>query len=114
MWRHAFTPQDPILSFRTQPLKDIVVSHSGPGGSQIRVFTALSGEPICETRLHAPETGRLEEPPWLGTAIAFGSEPDAFFVLSNGNTVSKLNHKCEKVWTWSSPDERCVSFRLRA
>jgi hypothetical protein len=87
-------------------MKDLVVSQSGPGGANVRLYTALKGELICETRLHAPDTGRLEEPAWLGTAITFGPEPDVFYILSNGNTVTKINSNCEKLWSWTSPDAR--------
>lgn len=95
-----------MLSLHTRHLKDQVIAHSGPGGANIRIFTALKGELVCSTRLHSPKDGRLEEPAWLGTAISFGSEHNTFYVLSNGNTVTKINDKCEKLWTWKSPDER--------
>lgn len=107
MWRHPFALADPLLSIRAH--KDLVATQSGPGGSSVRLFTAMKGELICETRLHAPETGRLEEPAWLGSAIAFGPEAEVFYTLSNGNTVTRLTDACDDTWAWKSPDDRSDS-----
>jgi hypothetical protein len=84
----------------------VIATLSGPGGSTLRTFNAISGILIIEKRLHAPESGHLSEPHDLGKHVVFSPDSEAMFVLRDGHTVSHVHGATgELKWTWSSPDQ---------
>lgn len=86
----------------------MVAALSGVGGANLRLFDAIEGDLLLETRLHNPETGRLFEPETLGTAISFGSGEQAgdVFVLTDGHVLRSIDRRTGDVkWGWSAPDQ---------
>ncbi|KZT37697.1 DUF1620-domain-containing protein [Sistotremastrum suecicum HHB10207 ss-3] len=104
-WRHLLPRDDVLLSFQVHPKKDLVAALSGPGGSNVRLLTALRGELIYQRTLHPPELGKLEEPAWLGSEATFDPESSTLYVLTNGYTITKIDAKGDIVWTWTSPTQ---------
>ncbi|CAE6440307.1 unnamed protein product, partial [Rhizoctonia solani] len=103
VWRRRFDQSEGrILQYKTH--RDALVSISGPGGSHIRLFEAFTGSLLWERQLHSPPLGRLLEPANLGVDVTFWhelSDIDAY-VLTNGNSVSRLEGKSgNTVWNWS-------------
>lgn len=105
-WRHQYPASDPILSFSTHLAQNRLAAQSGPGGSTVRVYTSTLGQLICDVQLHPPREGRLSEPAWIGSAQAFELATKNLYVLTNGNTVTKLGPDCNVLWTWKNPAER--------
>ena len=97
-------------SFLTQFFAHAVVAAlSGPGGSTLRVFEALSGHLLLEKRLHTHETGTLFEPSDLGASIAFVPSSSQLLVLTNGHTLRSIDGMTgETKWSWTSEDQRSV------
>ena len=95
---------------------------TGPGGSTLRTFDALTGQLLVEKRLHLPELGILSEPIFIGKDIIFSPDSTDIYVLSNGYTVTNINRETGNVkWSWSSEDQRflflhtshnCIPFFL--
>jgi ER membrane protein complex subunit 1 len=84
-----------------------VATLSGPGGSTLRTFDALTGQLLVEKRLHLPEIGILSEPVFIGKHVIFSPDSTDIYVLSNGYTVTNINSETGDVkWSWSSPDQR--------
>lgn len=94
----------------------MVAALSGPGGSTLRLWDALSGHLLLEQRLHAIESGRLSDPSYLGTAIAFLAteglvQKHDLLVLSNGHTLRHIDGSTGDLkWIWIAEDQR--SYRL--
>ena len=87
-----------------------VATLSGPGGSTLRTFDALTGQLLVEKRLHLPEIGLLSEPVFIGKHVIFSSDSTDIYVLSNGYTVTNIDSETGEVkWSWSSPDQRFIS-----
>ena len=90
-------------------LSAAVATLSGPGGSTLRTFDALTGQLHVEKRLHLPEFGLLSEPLFIGKHVIFSPGSPDIYVLSNGYTVTNINGKTGDVkWSWSSPDQRFI------
>ena len=82
---------------------------SGPGGSTLRTFDALTGQLLVEKRLHSPEIGLLSEPIFIGKHVIFSPGSTDIYVLSNGYTVTNIDGRTGDVnWSWTSPDQRFV------
>ncbi|CUA76989.1 hypothetical protein RSOLAG22IIIB_06436 [Rhizoctonia solani] len=101
VWRRQFDQSEAL----NVPLA--LASISGPGGSHVRLFESFTGNLLWERQLHPPSLGRLLEPTSLGVDVTFWhelSDIDAY-VLSNGNTVSRLEGRSGKsVWSWNTDD----------
>ena len=83
---------------------------SGPGGSTLRTFDALTGQLLVEKRLHLPEIGLPSEPVFIGKHVIFSLDSTDIYVLSNGYTVTNIDSETGDVkWSWSSPDQRFIS-----
>ena len=83
---------------------------SGPGGSTLRIFDALTGQLLVEKRLHLPEIGILSEPVFIGKHVIFSPDSTDIYVLSNGYTVTSINSETGDIkWSWNSPDQRFSS-----
>ncbi|KAE8267291.1 hypothetical protein A4X09_0g5061 [Tilletia walkeri] len=109
VWRQIFDEDDPILAFWT--IYENVLVISGPGGSTVRLFHALSGHLIWETVQHYPRdavlTATEEEAGQLTDAdfITYGLQPSAY-TIANADTVRRLSwYTGEKVWKWQKPAE---------
>ena len=82
---------------------------SGPGGSTLRTFDALTGRLLIEKRLHLPEIGIPSEPVFLGKQVIFSPISTDIYVLSNGYTITNIDGKTGDVkWRVSSPDKRLI------
>ncbi|KAF8809912.1 DUF1620-domain-containing protein [Phlegmacium glaucopus] len=104
LWRYLFDPEDRIASYYRHD--NTVATLSGPGGSTLRTFDALTGQLLVEKRLHLPEIGILSEPAFIGKHVIFSPGSTDIYVLSNGYTVTCINGKTGDVkWSWSSPDQ---------
>ncbi|KLO18736.1 DUF1620-domain-containing protein [Schizopora paradoxa] len=111
VWRFAFEPEDPIVSYRAHG--DVVCVLSGPGGSTFRTFETANGNLIAERRLHKPSFGRLFEPVDLGVHMSFVdsnftnlSPTTDLFVLTDGYTVRRLDSGSGRIkWEWSAEDQ---------
>jgi hypothetical protein len=95
----------------------VIATLSGPGGSTLRTFDAISGTLIIEKQLHTPEVGHLSEPHHLGKHVVFSPDEEGIYVLSDGHTVSHVHSATGELnWTWSSPDQTydggCISIFL--
>jgi hypothetical protein len=90
-----------------------VSSLSGPGGSTLRIYDLKTGHLILEKQLHSQVDGRLHEPQNLGISILRSTDSSlnstAYFALTNGDSVTRLDEAGETLWTWNSPDQGCVS-----
>lgn len=123
-WRHVFEDRDPIAVFKKQSSSQLqlflhlsfalisrsaVAALSGPGGSTLRTFDALTGDLVLEKRMHAPEQGTLYEPESLGNSIAFVPGSNNLLVLTSGHTLAYVDGKTgETLWKWSSEDQGYV------
>jgi hypothetical protein len=89
-----------------------VSSLSGPGGSTLRTYDLKTGHLILEKQLHSPVDGRLHEPQNLGISLLLSTDSSlnstAYFALTNGDSVTRLDEAGKTLWTWSSPDQGCV------
>ncbi|KAI0820139.1 DUF1620-domain-containing protein [Trametes gibbosa] len=105
-WRYIFDDEDHILTYSKD--NDVVAVLSGVGGAYLRLFDAIEGDLLLETRLHTPDVGRLLEPDNTGTAISFGCEEQAgqVFVLTDGHILRSVDRLSGEVkWGWSAPDQ---------
>ncbi|CAE6434911.1 unnamed protein product [Rhizoctonia solani] len=114
VWRRQFDHSEGrILQYKTH--RDALASISGPGGSHVRLFESFTGNLLWERQLHPPSLGRLLEPANLGVDVTFWhelSDIDAY-VLTNGNTVSRLEGRSGKtVWSWNTDDIRTLLSRI--
>lgn len=103
----------PVHGLTTCRAYVVLASLSGPGGSTLRIHNVLTGVLLHETRLHAPSTGQLTQPPSIGVKIAFLPGSDDVFVLTNGRTVTRFVMDAErggykKAWEWTSLDQSYV------
>jgi hypothetical protein len=94
-----------------------VSSLSGPGGSTFRTYDLQTGHLILEKQLHSQLDGHLHEPQNLGISLLHATDPSlnstSFFVLTNGDSVTRLDHETgETKWTWNSPDQGFVPMLL--
>ncbi|KAF8872794.1 hypothetical protein CPB84DRAFT_1854287 [Gymnopilus junonius] len=104
VWRYIFGPEDPVTGY--YKLDNTVTTLSGPGGSTLRNFNALTGELLLEKRLHLPQLGALSTPISLGKHVISSPESKDLFILTNGCTVTSLNGTTGEVnWKWTSPDQ---------
>jgi hypothetical protein len=129
VWRYLFDPEDAIAGYYKHensacffckhyqfiyfliPFFAAVATLSGPGGSTLRTFDALTGQLLVEKRLHLPETGVPSEPVFIGKQVIFSPDSTDIYVLSNGYTVTNINRETGDVkWSWSSPDQRFIHF----
>ncbi|CAE6492839.1 unnamed protein product [Rhizoctonia solani] len=104
VWRRQLDESEGrILQYKTH--RDALVSISGPGGSHVRLFESFTGNLLWERQLHPSSLGKLLEPANLGVDVAFWddiSDIDAY-VLTNGNTVSRLEGRSGKtLWSWNT------------
>ena len=127
VWRYLFDPEDSIAGyykhgssacFFSSSVNNInfstsfaaVATLSGPGGSTLRTFDALTGQLLIEKRLHLPEFGLPSEPAFIGKHVVFSPRSADIYVLSNGRTVTNIDGKTGDVkWSTSSPDKRFIS-----
>ncbi|CAE6393262.1 unnamed protein product [Rhizoctonia solani] len=114
VWRRQFDQSEGrILQYKTH--RDALASISGPGGSYVRLFESFTGNLLWERQLHPPSLGRLLEPANLGVDVVFWhelSDIDAY-VLTNGNTVTRLEGKSGKtVWSWNTDDISTLLSRV--
>ncbi|KAG0701659.1 hypothetical protein DFH29DRAFT_925728 [Suillus ampliporus] len=107
VWRSIYDAEDPIMAFSHHD--NGVSSLSGPGGSTLRTYDLESGHLILEKQLHSPVDGRLHEPQNLGISLLHSTDPSlnstAYFALTNGDSVTRLDETGETLWTWNSPDQ---------
>ncbi|KAF8153864.1 hypothetical protein B0H34DRAFT_661928 [Crassisporium funariophilum] len=104
LWRYIFDPEDRIAGYYRH--HNVVATLSGPGGSTLRTFDALTGQLVVEKRLHPPARGALSEPLYLGKHVTFSSDSTNLYVLSNGCTVSCIDGNTGDInWSWTSPDQ---------
>ncbi|KAG1750542.1 uncharacterized protein EDB91DRAFT_1108061 [Suillus paluster] len=107
VWRSIYDAEDPIMAFSRHD--NSVSSLSGPGGSTLRTYDLETGHLILEKQLHSPVDGRLHEPQNLGISLLRSTDPSlnstAYFALTNGDSVTRLDETGEILWTWNSPDQ---------
>ncbi|CAE6483430.1 unnamed protein product [Rhizoctonia solani] len=114
VWRRQLDESEGrILQYKTH--RDALVSISGPGGSHVRLFESFTGNLLWERQLHPSSLGKLLEPANLGIDVAFWddlSDIDAY-VLTNGNTVSRLEGRSGKtLWSWNTEDISTLLSRV--
>jgi ER membrane protein complex subunit 1 len=126
VWRYLFDPEDSIAGYYKHKSSAYsfflstninfsssfaaVATLSGPGGSTLRTFDALTGQLLIEKRLHLPEIGLHSEPAFIGKHVIFSPRTADIYVLSNGYTVTNIDGKTGDVkWSTSSPDKRFIS-----
>ncbi|KAH7325157.1 hypothetical protein B0J17DRAFT_682400 [Rhizoctonia solani] len=114
VWRRQFDESEGrILQYKTH--RDALVSISGPGGSHVRLFESFTGNLLWERQLHASSLGKLLEPANLGVDVAFWDDINDIdaYVLTNGNTVSRLEGRSGKtVWSWNTDDISTLLSRV--
>ncbi|KAI5999030.1 hypothetical protein EDC04DRAFT_2584429 [Pisolithus marmoratus] len=106
VWRSIHDDDDPIMAFDVYDDSNVALL-SGPGGSTLRTYDTSTGHLLLERRLHNPKHARRHE--LQHTAIITGrvsvEGSTALFVLTNGDTVSRIDSQSgDVVWTWDSPD----------
>ncbi|KAG8683374.1 hypothetical protein FRC11_013646, partial [Ceratobasidium sp. 423] len=114
VWRRQFDQSEGrILQYKTH--RDALVSISGPGGSHVRLFESFTGNLLWERQLHPQSLGRLLEPANLGVDVVFWHDLNDIdpYVLTNGNTVSRLEGRSGKtLWTWNTDDISILLSRI--
>ncbi|PPQ71078.1 hypothetical protein CVT25_007866 [Psilocybe cyanescens] len=111
LWRYIFDSEDRIAGYYKS--SKTIATLSGPGGSTLRTFSALSGTLLLEKRLHHPSVGALSEPSHLGKEVLFDDDDnnETLYVLSNGCTISSINGTSgETLWTWTAPDQGSLTI----
>jgi hypothetical protein len=112
VWRHIMDEGDFVVGFTKQD--DVLASLSGPSGSTLRIFDALSGLLIHETRMHEPGLGLLSEPPNIGAKVALLRGSDDVYALTNGRTVTKFAREgpqdYQKAWQWDSTEQTSLTL----
>jgi outer membrane protein assembly factor BamB len=107
VWRSLYDAEDLIMAFTHHD--NSVSSLSGPGGSTLRTYDLETGHLIFEKQLHNPVDGRLHEPQNLGISLLRSTDTSlnstAYFALTNGDSVTRLDEVGDILWTWKSPDQ---------
>lgn len=94
-------------------LLPVVASLSGPGGSTLRLFSALHGHLLLEKKIHSLSQGKKFEPDYLGASLAFlNDEGGDMMVLTNGCVVQRIARNGDIKWNWTSEDQAFVSCHL--
>ncbi|PFH46226.1 hypothetical protein AMATHDRAFT_70337 [Amanita thiersii Skay4041] len=114
-WRFLFQPEDRIAGFYRDG--NVVTTLSGPGGSTLRSFEALTGHLVSEQRLHDPSKGRPSEPPHFGKSVTYAIQDESSaesrgpYILTNGCTVSRIDETTgNAIWSWTSPNPSSVVY----
>ncbi|KAG6896233.1 hypothetical protein C0992_009558, partial [Termitomyces sp. T32_za158] len=109
-WRYVFEADDRIVGY--YPYSNFLVTLSGPGGANFRVFDSVTGAVHVEKRLHAPKSGHNTEPLHFGTHVAFGNGGESY-VLTDGHVVRRIDAPTGDVqWTWASQTESIILTNL--
>ncbi|KIS69936.1 uncharacterized protein UMAG_10160 [Mycosarcoma maydis] len=109
VWRQLLAEHDQLLLQKQFGEVSLVIS--GNGGANVRLYHALTGFLIWESKLHNIRDGLLPEPGFPATDAVFLTDkaksdvPPDLVVLSNARTVRRLNGAFgAQVWKWEPQD----------